>query len=433
MTIEEKFFLSRFTNWCETETNSTTDVELFFKKQDMALALLVESINAGEINTLDGVDSPLSETIKAHHGLPDFNINSNWIFSSQLWVCPCCDRSKFQISRVGNRRKILAKLVIHHDHMSDALKAAFHKAFEEAGTQEAQAEGQQLVERIGHAFAASPEIMICEDCNNADTVAKKLFGEPPFFSFTIGQIRKFIQTADHSPHGIDNAAALQAWDVVKPAYQLRMKLIRAVARAAATDSHWYEPWTSRTRPVPQLGYGRSQGDTLVKKWVSTDSLLKALGPKNEVVPANVSRWRTENKTAGRPLPPNYIAMLKSEAAFARCWDEMPDGWSCPICKRSKQDTVYIGKEGQVSFVVRVTSMRGDWANAPRICNHCTSTLMSLKLELSKLTQNMPRDSYTFSTPEELSSIIVARPHSHHNVRPREANNLVSQILLRLNN
>lgn len=429
MSTEEKFFPSRFSDWYST--NVRADAELVEGRKEMALALLVESINAGEINTLDGVDSPLSERIKAHHGLPDFDININWIFSSQLWTCPCCGRSKFQISRIGNQRKILAKLVIHHDHMSTALKAAFHKAFEEAGTEQAQTEGQLLVERIGHAFAASPEIMICEDCNNADTVAKKLFDEPRFFSFTIGQIRKFIRISDHSPHGIDGAAALQAWEAVKPAYKLRMKLIWDVARAAATNSHWYEPWTSRTRPIPQLGYGGRQGDALIKECVSTESLLKALGPKYSVTSANVSRWRTETKKAGRSLPSNYIAMLRSESSFARCWDAMPEGWSCPICKRSKYQTGYVGKDGRITFMVRETSKRGLWTNAPLICNHCKNTVMSIRLELSKFTQNMPRDSYSLYSPEELSSILIPIPHSHHNVRPKEAANLIDQIRRRI--
>jgi hypothetical protein len=150
-----------------------------------------------------------------------------------------------------------------------------------------------------------------------------------------------------------------------------------------------------------------------------------------VTSANVSRWRTETKKARRSLPPNYIAMLRSESSFARCWDAIPEGWSCPICKRSKYQTGYVGKDGRVTFMVRETSMRGLWTNAPLICNHCKNIVMSIKLELSKLTQDMPRDSYSLYSPEELSSILIPMPHSHHNVRPKEAANLIGQIRRRI--
>lgn len=94
-----------------------------------ALELAIQCINDGTLTLLDGPDSPLSRQIKSRHGRETFEMNSNWIGSAQDWHCPCCDRNKFEISRVGNKEQILAKLVIHHDHMSDALKAAFRKVF----------------------------------------------------------------------------------------------------------------------------------------------------------------------------------------------------------------------------------------------------------------------------------------------------------------
>src|SRR5690606_34534810 len=64
-----------------------------------ALELAIQCINDGTLTLLDGPDSPLSRRIKLHHGLNAFEMNSNWIGTAQDWQCPCCGRSKFEISR----------------------------------------------------------------------------------------------------------------------------------------------------------------------------------------------------------------------------------------------------------------------------------------------------------------------------------------------
>lgn len=104
---DEPIFQSRFGRWCAE--HEPLDYERGPVLRQEALGILVESINAGEISSLDGVDTPLSMKIKAHHQLADFEMNSNWIGSSQDWVCPCCSRSKFQISRSGKKCQILTK------------------------------------------------------------------------------------------------------------------------------------------------------------------------------------------------------------------------------------------------------------------------------------------------------------------------------------
>ena len=100
--------------WClEHPGPYTLNEEIELRKE--AMAALVESVKTGDITSLDGVESPLSERIRARHGVTDFEMNSNWVGSSQDWICPCCGRSKFQVSRVGKKGQILAKLVVHHD------------------------------------------------------------------------------------------------------------------------------------------------------------------------------------------------------------------------------------------------------------------------------------------------------------------------------
>jgi rubredoxin len=362
-----------------------------------------------------------------------FEMNSHWVASSQTWVCPCCERSKYSISRLGNKNQILAKLVIRHDHMSQALEAAFRRAFERAGTTAPQGEGQQLVERIASAFAAYPDVLVCEDCNNADTEAKKLAGAPDYFSFSIGQIRGVIDIGEHRKHRVEEKAATLAWRSAKSAYELRIRLIDSVARAAATDQHWYEPFDRAKQPIPILGYGNRVGDAVISRWVSFDEVQKALGPKKSADNGrDLTRWRTTAPGRDRPLPTNFLPVLQSDVAFAKWWVSVPDDWVCPICLRRKVETVYVADSGKVTFMLRRNPGRGDWLHAMDICNHCSGTLMSLKLEVvSKIGRPLP-SSYEFVSPQELSEIIKPRPHSPHGIVSARAAALVTTCVSKVN-
>jgi hypothetical protein len=414
---------SRFWEWHNKHHPFAFDESL----RQEALDVLIASVNAGEITSLDGIDSPMSRRIKAFHGCDEIDMNSNWICSSQAWTCPCCGRDKFQISRIGSQRQIVAKLVVHHDHMGDALQTAFYSEFEAAGTNTAQVEGRRLVERMGVAFAAYEEVLVCEDCNNADTKALKLVGKPIFFSFSPGQIRQFIHSRSHSSHEIDVDAAVRLWQAAKPAYELRMKLIHEVAHAAATDSHWYEPYAYTMKPIPILS--NRPGDGTILEWVSLTSLCDALGPKPTMKARNLSRWRTVASKPGRDLPKNFLAILLSNDVRAPIWKSMADSWCCPICRRSKRETVYM-KDGKIIFNPNPRPARS-WPAAPMICGHCTAVLMSLKSEVSEAIGSTPQDSYSIATPEELAKIIVARPHSPHSIRSAEAAALVAAVTRRL--
>lgn len=195
--------------WSKQNEISREEIQ---ERREIALKLAIEGIADGSIVSLDGVESPLSQKIQAHHGAGLFEMNGNWIETAQYWTCPCCTRGKFSISRVGGKGQILAKLVEHHDHMSDALKAAFRKIFIESGTDKPTSTGLALVERMAPAFSAYPPVLICEDCNNADAAAKKVISKTGlkvnWHSFSIGQISQFIIVRHHAPHIIDETKAL---------------------------------------------------------------------------------------------------------------------------------------------------------------------------------------------------------------------------------
>jgi rubredoxin len=396
-----------------------------------ALEMVAGAVEAGEITTLDGVRSPLSRRIAAHHGIDMFEMNSNWACSPQSWECPCCQRNKFQVSRPGSKGQILAKLVIHHDHMGEALRVAFLKAFREAGTDTAQIDGSRLVDRMSKAFAAYQEVLLCEDCNNADAKAKKLLGSPSFFSFSASQIRGFIRSSDHRPHEIDSDRAWQMWSSAKDAYELRMRLIADVSYAAATNSHWFEAQPRNSQAIPVFGERKGfSGDSIIEQWVSSESLAVVLGRNTSVTTPNFSRWRTEKALSIRSLPHNFLAILCSNQHHAQAWDALSGDWHCPICKRSKQDTVEVGAGGKLGINHKGGPGKGAWASVHRFCNHCFSVFSALKREVTQIlgVAGHSYDAYAMVSPVDIANIITARANSPHKVKDDLAKQLVDRVV-----
>jgi rubredoxin len=419
-------FNSRYGQWALDQPRNSVSVE---QARD-ALALLVDCVNAGEVTYLDSQDSLISKKIREHHRIEIFEMNSNWTGTPQDWICPCCRRSKFQISRVGKKSQILAKSVVHHDHMGEALKEAFKHEFIKAGTVTEQIDGLKLVDHMKTAFSAYEEVLICEDCNNADTEAKKLGSTPKFFSFSIGQIRRFIKVENHMAHDILQEKVLAEWEASQPAYKLRMRIIAAVAKAAATDEHWYEPHPGNSEPVPV--YWHTRDNYLIAKWIHSDSLMVSLGTSTKVSAPNLARWRQSTQNVGKTLPINFLALLRSDEVDAKRWDKIDDKWVCPICLRPKNETVYLKPEGDITFYVKDTGRNQYWNQFPQICNHCGTVLMSLKQEIVSHIGKF-QDSYGFVKPSELAEIITPRPHSAHLVKSNEAAALIAAILGRYKN
>jgi rubredoxin len=398
------------------------------EKRLIALELAIKGINDGTIDSLDGVGSPLSCEIKKHHGVEFFEMNRNWVETAQYWKCPCCERRKFDISRLGSKSQILAKLVEHHDHMADALKAAFNKVFVVSGTEKPTSTGLALVERIAPAFSAYAPVLICEDCNNADAAAKKIISAKgdrvDWQSFSIGQIRQFIKVRKHIPHGIDESKVMALWLLVRPAYVARMKLVYKVAEAAVLQDYWYERYPIGMVAVPTLSNGFQRYGGL--ELVDGEALGHEMAKSNIAHPANRSRWRNERKPAGSRPPANYMAMLLSLPGCARMWNELMDSWVCPICKRSKYEVVTFMK-GKVGFQTHYpTRLSPAWKGIQQICMGCCSVVKALKWELEKGYGLKVGATFDCITPDQLRSIIRARPHSSPLVDERKAQQLINE-------
>ena len=106
-----------------------------------------------------------------------------WNQLNESWICPSCKRTKFQILRWSKRYTnksnngvylssymgFIAPLHKHHDHSE-------HKRFN--------------------------EIIICDQCNSADGIAKKYLKIQSQFSFSPREISQFIIATPHNKHKI---------------------------------------------------------------------------------------------------------------------------------------------------------------------------------------------------------------------------------------
>lgn len=416
----DSLIFSRFGEWSRNQGPEVRQEE----GASVALPLLLECVKTGDVSCLDGQTSPVSKQILEKHGERPFEMNTNWVGSPQDWICPCCRRSKLEISRVGNRGQILAKNVIHHDHMGDVLHEAFHAAFAEAGTELEQVDGLRLIERMSEAFAAYEPILVCEDCNNADTAAKATLEIPREFSFSVGQISRFINVAPHRSHSISEDQARAEWESAKAAFVLRMRIIKAVAKAAATDCHWYEPHDRRFEPVPVYSHGGRSSD-FINRWFSWETLSDALGMQTRITPRDMSRWRTVRPKSGKPLPPNFVAMLRSVDYMAEKWNAMPNDWCCPICSRGKTEIVYVSDKGKVHF--SITDAPRAWRLEAQICHHCNKLQQRLRWEVEELVGDFD-DTKHIASPAAISAIVLPRAHSDHAVRTAEAKLLVDRMV-----
>ncbi|WP_137819186.1 hypothetical protein [Pseudomonas sp. 2FG] len=425
--IEERASLGRQPNALAAWAEKSEDYhERVREERATALSLAVKCINDGTLDLLDGVESPLSCEIKKRHGAELFEMNRNWVETSQYWKCPCCERGKFDISRVGSKGQILAKLVEHHDHMEDALKAAFNKVFVVSGAENPTSTGLAMIERMAPAFSSYARILICEDCNNSDAAAKKILSDKgcrvEWQSFSIGQIRQFINVGKHVSHGVDESKVMALWQLVRPAYVARMKLVYQVAEAAVLQDYWYERYPVGIAAVPTLSNGHHRYGGL--ELVDAEAFSREMARNNIVHQANWSRWRTESKPVGSVPPENYLAMLLSLPGCAQMWSELEGSWECPVCERSKFEVVKFMK-GKVAFqTYPPTQASAAWKGIRKACIECSSVVRAMKFELENGYGLDVGATFDCITPDQLRSIITARPHSSPLVDKQKAQKLI---------
>ena len=115
-----------------------------------------------------------------------------WFSRPKDWRCPACGRSKIQIMRWTKRcvqgRRFegwLAALHTHHCHSVAICDFTGKGRFD--------------------------QIVICDQCNAADGLAKRKLGIPDPFSFSPTEIGQFVDAKPNASHVIDYERALEIY------------------------------------------------------------------------------------------------------------------------------------------------------------------------------------------------------------------------------
>lgn len=106
------------------------------------------------------------------------------------WRCPGCHRTKYQLMR-------WTRLFPTKPNWYMGWAVGLHKHHDH-----------------GSWPGRFPETLVCEQCNNADTAAKKELKLPKNFSFSPAEIRCFVIPIPHGWHLINYAAAQQLYRAV---------------------------------------------------------------------------------------------------------------------------------------------------------------------------------------------------------------------------
>jgi len=154
------------------------------------------------------------------------------------WNCPSCNRSKIDIVRTLGSGEQIGSAVEHHDHLCDypnATMRELHGADWVKKIPQGLGEHLNRIEAFTKGFTKK---VICEDCNNAETEAKKIVNADCFFSFSPFEIRSFLQIEKHRVHKIKHQEAINVFSKALLNFQLRLKLAQELFNRASDGEYW---------------------------------------------------------------------------------------------------------------------------------------------------------------------------------------------------
>lgn len=391
---------------------------------------IAEDVAAGHLTSLDGTRSPLGRRIAALWGRQDFEMTLNWVLVSQDWICPGCGRGKLEMSRLDQDRRILAKIVEHHDHMIEAPYDLFQAGF--AGDRQSSAYdiGVRASWRIGKQLLSFDDTLVCEDCNNVDARAAQKLGAPKKFSFSPAQIRRFIQPLAHQWHRIDLEKLQIVWQEVEPLHAQRVNvmnaLIAGLLRGELQPDEARHPMdgardskSARSGPPP---YWNESSDG---EWSSLETQL-ALGRALDVPSdAALERWRTVQPSMAKVPPAG--AVPKSFGVNAGLCKQIPADWCCPICRRRKERTYFLDDKGNVRFELDLYWRRDEKHPIPA-CVDCVQIFNAAKREIVARLRIAWSDAGDLISAEQLRAMIIPQDYGRPAVRADVARKLLDAIV-----
>lgn len=381
---------------------------------------------------VDGVMSHQTKALVEKHQATGIEMTGWWARTPPRWVCSGCGREKPQIARRSESGVLLCKLVEHHDHMKDLLVKRFQHHSSTMTNSTADKVAKSFAERSAAMISAYENTIICDDCNGADATAKEAVGAHENFSFSAAELRQFVVAEANAPHKIDVAAAKRIWESAEKTFDLRLRIADRIATIAATNTHWFQPTDRKNSPKAiEWDSARVMGDTFGQTLAELcgRDYNAVLGEKAK--PAGT--WRRKNYPLAKRKPtPGELSHL-SRVECAEDWHRVEDQWRCPGCGRTKVETVRQNNKRKFFFSLNSSSERSKVApfRPLPICNDCGLTARDLGCEAFKRLDINSNEYAQHVLLSEIQRVVIARPHSRHLINNTVADQVVQEVMARL--
>lgn len=391
----------------------------------------LDLVSQGAID-LDGVMSPLTRELENHFNAKGVDMTLAWACTRMSWICPACGRTKPEIVRLNTKGHLMCRLVEHHDHMKDLVKAEFERQCKAQRTIVADEVAMRFAERASQMVSAYDNAIICDDCNAADPLAKSAANTPKDFSYSPQEIRLFVKPKPNVPHDIDVNEAVRIWKKHEQTFALRLKIIQRIANIAATNTHWHQelPYFQCAEVVYR------QAEALGRQYGVPGAIHELAGDRRKPPPTNFSDWRHTSQERPRIFPRNEDISYVANVTCNKAWKKVDDSWICPTCNRTKEQTVRkSNKEGWVFLLSdRYFYANGEPRNSKRmvVCGDCGHLASHFGKEACLTAGAITTDNFAqFLSISEISAVVIAQPHGRHNVQNGIANNIIKTLVGRI--
>lgn len=189
-----------------------------------------EELNVG-LGFLDGRWSKLIKGALAKSGATQLELNAPWASMPQSWTCPACGREKAELLRVTDKRVLVAKLELHHDHLSEHIKSEMTKRFGPGWSLRLSSQHHgHVCGSLNALVRRFDDTLVCTDCNAADGAAKGRLKAviDSDYSFRPSEIQLFIETRAGAMHSINTGRAKEIWEAAAPDFARRKALIAQI-------------------------------------------------------------------------------------------------------------------------------------------------------------------------------------------------------------
>lgn len=355
---------------------------------------------------LDGVWHPQTGRLQRELGANGLDLNNWWCLTPADWVCSACGRTKPEIAKKGSSGALICHLVEHHDHMDRYIRKRLGELVGGRANFVATADAEIFAKRSSPALEAFEPTIICEDCNNADALAKKKAGAHPDFSFTPSDIRAFVKASPNRPHQILAEQLAFVWARRKAQLASRMELADKLCELASSNFHWYEnaDHQHHSRAIRD----RARFCVFILPPPINESVERFVGlsaSKTRGEP-NIQGWR-RNKRLKSLRPPNEQEVQWIKVTHP-IYASLPEDWKCPWCQRNKVELIRPSKQFDWSFAVSDTPMLRDEnlsRISPLVCQDCRDVRAQLAKEAKAETVAV--------RPTDVSAVIYPQPNSQH--------------------